>query len=77
MPTDTTAATAAATSSNSAATTSVPQITLDQFATEVSARDKRIALLHGFVFQEKLARRFKDTESNYQARFVTFASQSV
>jgi hypothetical protein len=44
---------------------------------DVSSRDKRVALLHGFIFEETKARRFKDTEANYQARFVQFANQPV
>jgi hypothetical protein len=79
MSTETTASNAAAATETTAAasTTTSPQITLRQFALETSARDKRIALLHGFVFEEQVARRFKDYEANYAARFEAFATKPV
>jgi hypothetical protein len=79
MSTETTAssATAAAEKTAAASTTTSPQITLRQFALETSVSDQRVALLHGFVFEEQVARRFKDTEANYAARFEAFATKPV
>jgi hypothetical protein len=84
MTTETTAASAAAATDTTATATTTattadasPQITLRQFAIETSARDKRVELLHGFLFEETLARRFKDTEENYAARFTDFANKPV
>lgn len=78
--TETTAAAAAnatASAQPAPAAAPTPEITLRQFAREVSGRDKRVALLHGFVFEEECARRFKDTEANYQARFDQFAKKPL
>lgn len=47
-------------------------VTLEQFAIELSQRDKRVGLVNGFVFIEKQARRFKDLPSAYQARYDAF-----
>jgi zona occludens toxin (predicted ATPase) len=75
--------TAAATVTDTTSTTAAPaaagsrEVTLRQFARELSLRDKRVALLHGFVFEEELARRFKDTEASYQARYVEFANKPI
>ena len=52
-----------------------PEITLDQFAIELSRRDKRVELLNAFVFAERRAKHFKDTKKNYLARFDAFADQ--
>ena len=52
-----------------------PEITLDQFAIELSHRDKRVELLNAFVFSERQAKHFKDTKKNYLARFDAFADQ--
>jgi hypothetical protein len=50
------------------------EITLEQFAIELSLRDKRVGLVNGFVFVEKRARHFKDVESAYQARYIAFVT---
>ncbi len=71
------ATTAASTPAAAPAVAASPQITLHQFALEVSGRDKRVALLHGFLHGEQTARRFKDTEANYEARYLEFANKPV
>ena len=50
-------------------------IALDQFAIELSHRDKRVELLNAFVFSERRLGHFKDIKANYQARFEAFADQ--
>lgn len=90
MPDEIPAATAAAATQTPAAAPAAPiaaavvkpaaapaKITLNQFAIETSKRDKRVALLHGFVFEETLARRLKDTEAAYTARFREFETKPV
>jgi hypothetical protein len=70
------AAVAAAVAAAPATTAAAPTVylTLRQWAMEQSARDKRVALLHGFVHSETQARHFKDTPENFAARYATFAT---
>lgn len=53
------------------------KVSLEYFATQLSARDKRVALIHGWVHTEKAAKRFRDLPANYQARYVAFENQPV
>jgi hypothetical protein len=53
------------------------QVTLEQFAIELSIRDRRVPLVNSFVFVEKQAARFKDTESAYQQRYDAFVDAPV
>lgn len=53
------------------------QVTLDEFCVRLSQNDKRVELIGGFYFVEKQASRFKDAESNYQARFTAFVNKPV
>jgi hypothetical protein len=46
------------------------KVSLEHFATQLSARDKRVALIHGWVHTEKVAKRFK-------ARYQAFEKQPV
>lgn len=52
---------------------------LDEFCARLSNRnvDGRVELIYGFAYTERKAGRIKDTESNFQARFVAFAKQPV
>jgi hypothetical protein len=56
-----------------------PEVTLDEFCTRLSDRkvDGRVELIHGFAFTERKAGHIKDTESNFQARFMAYANQPV
>jgi hypothetical protein len=51
------------------------KVSLEHFATQLSSRDKRVALIHGWVHSEKVAKRFRDLPSSYQARFKAFETQ--
>lgn len=53
------------------------KVSLEHFATRLSANDKRVALIHGWVHTEKAAKRFRDTHANYAARFQAFENQPV
>jgi hypothetical protein len=55
----------------------VEQVTLEEFCVRLSQSDRRVELIGGFHFSEKQARRFKDAESNYAARFQAFVNQPV
>lgn len=54
-----------------------PKITLTEFCVRVSNKQNRPELLGGFEFVEKAAKRLKDTESAYQARFEAFERTPV
>jgi hypothetical protein len=58
-----------------AATPVEHEISLTQFGIEASKSEKRVELLNAFVFTQRQARQFKDTKSNYLARFADFAKQ--
>lgn len=64
----------AAASVPAAAPTDFP-VTLDEFCTRLSTADKRVELIGAFHSVEKAARRHRDTEANYQARFDAFINQ--
>jgi len=53
------------------------KVSLEHFATRLSASDKRVALIHGWVNSEKRAKKFRDLATNYQARYVAFASKPI
>ncbi|ATI15631.1 hypothetical protein [Bordetella phage vB_BbrM_PHB04] len=55
----------------------VEPLTLNEFCLRLSTRDKRVELIGAFNFVEKQAGRFKDAESNYQARFEAFVNKPV
>lgn len=55
----------------------VQELTLDEFCARLSSRDKRVELIGGFHFVETKAKRFKDAESQYQARFEAFVNKPV
>jgi len=72
------AATAADTTSTAAhAKPGAFKVSLEHFATRLSASDKRVALIHGWVHSEKRAKKFRDLPANYQARFAAFASKPI
>lgn len=50
-------------------------VTLDEFCTRLSLADKRVELIGAFHSTEKAAKRVRDTESNYAARFSAFINQ--
>lgn len=47
-------------------------LTLDEFCTQLSKSDKRVALIGGFYADEKANRRIKDTAAAYQGRYDKF-----
>ncbi len=53
------------------------RVSLERFATKLSGTDKRVALIHGFVHTEKVAKRFRDTHANYAARYQAFAGTPI
>lgn len=55
----------------------VPDLTVEEFCTRLSGSDKRVELIKAFWFVETKAGRFKDAESNYQARFQAFVNKPV
>lgn len=55
----------------------VEAVTLDEFCTRLSTRDKRVELIGGFHFTETKANHAKDLEANYQARFDAFVNKPV
>lgn len=50
-------------------------LTLSEFCARLSTNDKRVELIGGFEFSERVAGRFKDVESAYLARFNKFINQ--
>ena len=53
------------------------KVSLEHFATQLSSRDKRVALIHGWVHTERVAKHMRDLPANYQARYVAFENQPV
>lgn len=51
------------------------ELSLDEFCRRASSTDRRVELLGGFHYTEKVAGRLKDTETAYAARFAEFADQ--
>jgi len=49
--------------------------TLNDFCVRLSARDKRVELIHAFRFDERAAGRNHDFPSAYQARFAVFGNR--
>lgn len=50
-------------------------LTLDEFCSQQSKSDKRVALIGGFHATEKAAGRVKDTAKAFAARFDNFIKQ--
>jgi hypothetical protein len=57
------------------AETSEFPLSLSEFCARLSRTDRRVELIGGFEYQERVAGRVKDTESNYSTRFIKFANQ--
>ncbi len=53
------------------------KVSLERWATKQSAKDKRVALIHGFVHTMKVAKRFRDFPANYAAAYEAFAKAPV
>ena len=64
-------------SQSSTPTAGAIPLTLDEFCTRLSARDKRVELIGAFHFTEKQAGTVKDFESSFQARFDTFSTKTI
>lgn len=54
-----------------------PELTLDEFCTRLSMKDKRVELIGAFHFTEKAAGKIKDAESAFEERFAAFATKPV
>lgn len=50
-------------------------LTLDEFCSQQSKSDKRVALIGGFHATEKAGGRVKDTAAAFQARYEQFIKQ--
>lgn len=50
-------------------------LTLDEFCSQQSKSDKRVALIGGFYASEKAGGRVKDTAAAFQARYEKFIKQ--
>ncbi len=50
-------------------------LTLDEFCSQLSKTNKRVALIGGFHSAENAAGRVKDTVAAYQGRFDAFIKQ--
>ena len=53
---------------------SVP-LSLNEFCTRLSTKDKRVELIGGFEHSERVAGRLSDTAENYAARYAKFLNQ--
>ena len=51
------------------------ELTLTEFCTRLSQRDRRVELIGGFHAAEVRAGKNKDTEAAFVARFAAFATQ--
>lgn len=65
------------TTSSAVVTASKPQITLREFMTRLSLKDKRVELINGFNYSETAAGRVKDYESEFASRFTAFSQQII
>ncbi|MFM0165765.1 hypothetical protein PQR39_35715 [Paraburkholderia sediminicola] len=77
-----TAAAAVAAPAAPATTSTAParpahKVSLEHFATRLSATDKRVALIYGWVNSEKRTKKFRDLPANYQARYAAFANKPI
>lgn len=52
-------------------------VTLDNFCVELSQTDKRVELIGGFHYTERLAGRYRDVASAYRLRFQAFTTRAV
>lgn len=50
-------------------------LTLDEFCTRLSLRDKRVEMIGGFYHVEKQSSRLKDTEAAFAERYAAFQNQ--
>lgn len=50
-------------------------LTLDEFCTQLSSKDKRVALIGGFHHTEKANGTIKDTVAAFTARYEAFINQ--
>lgn len=51
------------------------EVTLEEFCTRLSTKDKRVELIGGFHSDEKRAGHVKDTEEAYAARYDEFINK--
>lgn len=52
-------------------------LTLDEFCTRLSAKDRRVEMIGGFHSDEKRAGRIMDTEAAFLSRYHQFISKPV
>ena len=50
-------------------------LALEEFCLQLSQVDKRVELIGGFHYTEKVAGRLKDTRQAYQTRYMAFLTQ--
>lgn len=50
-------------------------LTLDEFCTQLSSKDKRVAMIGGFHHTESKAGTIKDTVAAFTARYEAFINQ--
>ena len=52
-------------------------LTLEQWATARSARDRRVEMLNAFASTERAAGRFSNTEAGWNAAYIAFANRPI
>lgn len=52
-------------------------LALDEFCMRLSQSDRRVELISGFHFDEKVAGRLRDNEAAYKSRFDAFINKPV
>lgn len=52
-------------------------VTIKEFCSRLSVKDKRVELIGAFHSEEVRCRRVKDSEANYQKRFEEFVKRPV
>lgn len=50
-------------------------LSLNEFCMRLSSKDKRVELIGGFEYSERVAGRLSDTAENYAARYAQFLNQ--
>lgn len=50
-------------------------LSLNEFCIRLSAKDKRVELIGGFEYVERVAGRLSDTAEQYEQRFTEFLNQ--
>lgn len=53
------------------------ELTLTEFCTRLSITDRRVEMIGGFEYSERIAGRIKDTESGFAARYQVFINKPV